>query len=130
MSYKDFMDIVSKVVDGAGVAIVVLGAAFATVVLARDMITKRREPLDHYRIYREALGKSILLGLEFLIAGDIIRTVAVSPTFTNLGTLAILVVIRSVLSVDLEMEIDGYWPWQRRRVIAEEKRKETGGISE
>jgi uncharacterized membrane protein len=126
MNYKDLMEVISKIVDVAGVAVIVLGAVFATLVLLRDMIVKGREPVDPYRIYRETLGKSILLGLEFLIAGDIIRTVAVAPTFTNLGTLAILVVIRSVLSIELEMEIDGYWPWQRRRVMAEAKGGETG----
>jgi uncharacterized membrane protein len=122
LSYKDLMETVSKVVDAAGVGVIVLGAAYATIALLRDMVTGRHRLADPYRFYRDTLGKSILLGLEFLIAGDIIRTVAVAPTFNNLGVLAILVVIRSILNVELEMEIDGYWPWQRRRFEDEKRR--------
>lgn len=122
MSYKDIMETVSKVVDAAGVGVMVLGAVYATIALLRDVVTGRRKLVDPYRFYRDTLGKSILLGLEFLIAGDIIRTVAVAPTFTNLGVLGILVVIRSILNVELEMEIDGYWPWQRYRIDDEKKR--------
>jgi uncharacterized membrane protein len=60
-----------------------------------------------------------LIGLEFLIAGDIIRTIVVSTTFTNIGILAILVGIRSFLSIELQMEIEGHWPWRHyEKVIA------------
>jgi hypothetical protein len=71
-----------------------------------------------YVRYRRALGRAILLGLEFLVAGDIIRTVAISPTFTSLGILAIIVAIRTFLSTELELEIEGRWPWQRRGATA------------
>ena len=64
--------------------------------------------------FRQGLGRAILLGLEFLVAGDIIRTVGVSPTFTSVGVLAIIVLIRTFLSFELELEIDGRWPWQRQ----------------
>jgi uncharacterized membrane protein len=122
LHYKDVMETISKVVDAAGVGVILLGAVYATIVLLRDMATKRHRLAEPYRLYRDTLGKSILLGLEFLIAGDIIRTVAVAPTFTNVGVLGILVVIRSILNVELEMEIDGYWPWQRRKFEDEERR--------
>jgi uncharacterized membrane protein len=65
-----------------------------------------------YRDLRADLGRAILLGLEFLVAADIIGTVAVAPTFTNLGVLALIVAIRTFLSFSLELEISGRWPWQ------------------
>ncbi len=63
---------------------------------------------------RSRLGRAILLGLELLVAGDIIRTVAVTPTFTSVGVLAIIVAIRTFLSFTLEVEIAGRWPWQAK----------------
>ncbi|GGT40993.1 hypothetical protein GCM10010254_70960 [Streptomyces chromofuscus] len=66
-----------------------------------------------YRGYRRRVGRSILLGLEFLVAGDIIRTVAVAPTYESVGVLAVIVGIRTFLSVSLELEITGRWPWQK-----------------
>ena len=68
---------------------------------------------DRYRTYRQDLGRAILLGLEFLIAGDIIRTVGVAPTLENVFILALIVVIRTFLSMALQLEVEGRWPWQR-----------------
>ncbi len=68
-----------------------------------------------YHRYRQDVGRAILLGLEFLVAGDIISTVAVSPTFTSVGVLAGIVAIRTFLSFSLEVELEGRWPWQRAR---------------
>lgn len=68
---------------------------------------------ERYRSVRRRLGRSILLGLEFLVAGDIVRSVVVSPSFRSVGILAIIVVIRSFLSTTLEMEISGTLPWRR-----------------
>ena len=68
---------------------------------------------DRYRTYRQDLGRAILLGLEFLIAGDIIRTMGVEPTLENVFILALIVVIRTFLSMALQLEVDGRWPWQR-----------------
>jgi uncharacterized membrane protein len=65
-----------------------------------------------YRKCRENLGRAILLGLEFLVAGDIIRTVAISPSFESVGVLAAIVLIRTFLSATLTVEIEGRWPWQ------------------
>lgn len=66
-----------------------------------------------YREYRQLLGRSILLGLELLVAADIIRTVAVTPTLESLAVLAGIVLIRTFLSFSLELEITGRWPWQK-----------------
>jgi uncharacterized membrane protein len=93
------------------VAIIVLGLLYAT---WRFVQTIQERPFTtQYRAFRRSLGRSILLGLEFLVAGDIISTVAVHPTFRSVGVLAIVVAIRTFLSLELEMEIEGQWPWQR-----------------
>ena len=63
-------------------------------------------------LYRQDLGRAILLGLEFLVAGDIIRTVVVAPTFDNVIVLGLIVPIRTFLSMSLQLELDGRWPWQ------------------
>lgn len=68
---------------------------------------------EDYRQLRRELGRSLLIGLEFLVAGDIIHTVAVQPSLENLPVLGALVVLRFFLSVTLELEIDGRWPWEK-----------------
>jgi hypothetical protein len=70
--------------------------------------------LGRYRSYRHGIGRAILLGLEFLIAADIIRTVAVSPRFEGIGILALIVLIRTFLSFTLELDLEGRLPWERR----------------
>jgi uncharacterized membrane protein len=70
-----------------------------------------------YRQYRQQLGRSILLGLELLVAADIIRTVAVTPTLTSVAVLGGIVLIRTFLSFSLELEITGRWPWQSRTFL-------------
>ena len=70
---------------------------------------------DAYKALRSNLGRSILLGLELLVAADIINTVAVEPTLTSIAVLAGIVAIRTFLSFSLELEIEGKWPWQPGR---------------
>jgi uncharacterized membrane protein len=111
--FKDWVDGVSKVVDAVGVAIVVLGLVVASAMfVSRALRSDQFDPV--YRSYRQNLGRAILLGLEFLVAADIIRTVAVDPTFQSAGVLALIVLIRTFLSFALQLEIDGRWPWQPR----------------
>jgi uncharacterized membrane protein len=69
---------------------------------------------DAYENYKHQLGKTLLLGLEFLVAADVVRTVALEPTLTNVAVLGLLVVIRTFLSWSLTVEIEGRWPWQAR----------------
>ena len=111
----DFEDIVSDVgsaMEAAGVVVIVLGAAIAT---ARFVAAWRAVGgTEGYTIYRRGLGRALLLGLEFLVAGDIIRTVATSPNLEDVAVLGGIVLIRSFLSLTLEMETEGRWPWQRR----------------
>jgi uncharacterized membrane protein len=112
VSFKDTIEVVGKTIDGAGVAVVVAGIVVATVVFAAHLRGDWSSG-DAYRGYRQGIGKAILLGLEFLVAADIIRTVAVSPTFESAGVLAIIVVIRTFLSMSLEIELEGRLPWQQ-----------------
>lgn len=113
--FKNAVDLISKVIDAAGVIVVVLGLVIATV----SFVLAQREPdlrALAYRAYRQQVGKAILLGLEFLVAADIIRTVAVSPSFHGVGVLAIVVAVRTFLSFTLDVELEGHWPWQSRQV--------------
>jgi uncharacterized membrane protein len=96
----------------AGVATILLVACAATVRFAREA----RAASDRFALlpgYRANLGRGVLLGLELLVAGDIVGTVAVAPTFEGLGALAVVVAIRTFLSVSLGVEIEGRWPWRR-----------------
>jgi uncharacterized membrane protein len=108
--YRELMELTGRTLDAVGVCVIVLGAMIASVrVAARPRISGS----DLFRTYRQDLGRAILLGLEFLIAGDIIRTVGVAPTVENVFILALIVVIRTFLSMALQLEVEGRWPWQR-----------------
>ena len=109
-SFREIMDIIGTCVDGVGVLIVVGGALFATVRLA---FRRMRHAGNYYVSYRQDVGRAILLGLEFLIAGDLIRTVVVAPTMQNVAVLGLIVLIRTFLSLSLQLEIEGRLPWQR-----------------
>jgi uncharacterized membrane protein len=121
MQFQDVMEMVGKTVDAAGVVAIVIGAAVATL-LAGSALARRQKETSHdvYEMYRRRLGRSILLGLELLVAADIIRTVAVRPTYESVGVLGLIVLIRTFLSFSLELEITGRWPWQKRKATAEE----------
>ena len=108
--FKSLLEAVGTGVDAAGVAVIVFGACYATAVFLRKL-----KEADAYAIYRQTLGRAILLGLEFLVAGDIIRTVAVSPTLSNVIVLGAIVLIQTFLSTSLQLEIEGIWPWQKER---------------
>jgi uncharacterized membrane protein len=114
-SFKDSVETVGLAVDGIGVAVIVIGILIAS---ARFAATARRAT-DPYRTLRQDLGRGILLGLEFLVAADIIRTVAVTPTLEGVLILGLIVLIRTFLSIALQVEMEGRWPWQRQREIAE-----------
>ncbi|SEM39171.1 DUF1622 domain-containing protein [Nonomuraea pusilla] len=114
MSFAGVVERVGQGVDAAGVVIIVLGALLATARFVQ-LVGRRRQPLqESYRAYRQGLGRAILLGLEFLVAGDIIKTVAVAPTFAGVGVLALIVLVRTFLSFSLEVELENRLPWQPR----------------
>ncbi len=98
--------------EAVGVVIIVLGLAGASLAFAYRMIRLGPSKAG-YEAYREHLGEAILVGLEFLVAADIVNTVTVDPSLSNIGGLALIIVIRTFLSFALEVETTGYWPWQR-----------------
>jgi uncharacterized membrane protein len=97
----------------AGIAVILLGTIVATAIYARCWFGGARE--GAFERYRANLGRGILLGLEFLVGADIIATVTAPLTWTSVGLLGLVVLIRTFLSFSLETEIEGCWPWQRRR---------------
>jgi uncharacterized membrane protein len=109
MDYNHTMQRVGEVIDAAGVAVIFIGAAIAAGVAASRLA---RHDIRIYRRFRQQLGQVILLGLELLVAGDIVRTVATEPSLTSVAVLAIIVLIRTFLSYSLEVELTGRWPWQ------------------
>ena len=110
-SFQTYVETIGTIVDGAGVAVIVLGIIVSTV---RAIFFPAPEGIDRYTSCRRNIGRAILLGLELLVAGDIIRTVAVSPTLQNLAVLGVIVIIRTFLSFSLQLEVNGRWPWQAK----------------
>lgn len=110
MPFQETIEAVGEIIDAVGVAAIVIGIVASTVIAVWRLVS--REP-DVYRQFRRFLGRSILLGLEILVAADIIKTVAVTPTLESVAVLAAIVVIRTFLSWSLELEISGRWPWQK-----------------
>ncbi|HUJ13565.1 MAG TPA: DUF1622 domain-containing protein [Thermoanaerobaculia bacterium] len=105
--FHEIMGVIGLGLDAVGVLIVAIGAMVATIQALRPRQVQR------YRILREDLGRAIVLSLEFLIAGDIIRSVVVDPTVVNVLVLGLIVVIRTFLSMTLQLEVEGRWPWQQ-----------------
>lgn len=112
MAFQEVIELVGKVIEAGGVGVILTGALVASFIALRDALRKRP---DVYVRFRRHLGRSILLGLELLVAADIIRTVAITPTLKSIGVLAGIVVIRTFLSWSLELEMSGRWPWQKNR---------------
>lgn len=101
-----------KLLDAMGVVVILGGTVIST--LAIFVTLFRRKGIHQlYRNYRHNLARSILIGLEFLVAGDIIRSVAGNLSLDSVAILAVIVIIRSLLGMEFEMEIEGHWPWQR-----------------
>ena len=106
--------VVAKVVELSGIAIIALGA-FGTLAMFAVRFAGGTDRDQAVADFRSSLGRAILLGLEFLVAADIINTVAVEPTLLSVAVLAGIILIRTFLSFSLEVEIEGRWPWERRK---------------
>ncbi len=117
MSLLEFIETVGKSMDAVGVAVIALGALGSVVVAA----TKLGKKVEIYRPLRRQLGASILLGLEFLVAADIIRTVALTPDLRSVSILGAIVLIRTFLSYSLQLEVTGYLPWQGAKAREEQQ---------
>jgi uncharacterized membrane protein len=112
-------------VEIAGVAVILIGAVSATWIFLQGGLS-RVAWSEAFHQYRANLGRGILLGLELLVAADIIGTVAVEPTIENLTVLGLIVLIRTFLSFSLQIEIQGCLPWRRHIVDAETHRGSAG----
>jgi len=115
MDIKYTIELIGSAFELAGVAVLVIGSVLAFVRSIVSFIRHRDGPAA-YRHLRLYLGRSIVVGLELLIAADIVRSVAIDPTFTSVGVLGLIVLVRTFLSWSLEVEINGEWPWQRYRL--------------
>jgi uncharacterized membrane protein len=123
MPDEHLVENVRAAIEWAALGIEVLGAVVIVAGVLRVAITrgtvrfllKLDEP-GAYGSYKQQMGRSLLLGLEFLVAGDVVRTVALEPTLLNVSVLGLLVLVRTFLSWSLAVEIEGHWPWQARTI--------------
>ena len=118
MSLVEIIEGIGTTIDAIGVAVIAGGALLAVFLTFGRM---RQEDGGAYEFFRRRLGRAILLGLEFLVAADIIRTVAVTPSGESVAVLGGIVLIRTFLSFSLQLEMTGAWPWQQRSVAAADK---------
>jgi len=115
VSYDAFISGAVRVVEVVGAAIMIFGG-FGALVVFVVAVTRPATRSGAYKRLRQNLGRGILLGLEILIVGDIVRTIIVTPTLRSVTVLGIIVAIRIVLSFSLEVEMDGTWPWNQWRL--------------
>jgi uncharacterized membrane protein len=115
MTYVEIMDRVAQAFELVGAAILVLGLTWAFA-LAVATWRRTRHGRDAYQTLREAFGGALLLGIEVLVAADLIRTVAVDPSLQSVAVLGLIVLIRTFLSFSLEIEMEGVVPWRRALV--------------
>ncbi|GGX48796.1 DUF1622 domain-containing protein [Saccharospirillum salsuginis] len=109
--FIQIMTVTGYALEAFGVLVVLIGSCLATAVFVRTYRALGEGVA--YKKFRQNLGRSIILGLEFMIAGDIIRTVIVADSLQNVGILAVIVLIRTFLSLTLFLEVEGRWPWQK-----------------
>lgn len=107
---KIYINYVARGIEAVGVITLFIGTAFS---LAKYILTRQGFKPRSYKILRQELGKTILLGLEILVAGDIIGTVVTEPTMERVLALGIIVLIRTFLSLSIQVEIEGRFPWQK-----------------
>ena len=115
VSVVEIIEDIGTAIDAIGVAVIAGGALLAVFLTIGRM---RQEGGAAYEFFRRRLGRAILLGLEFLVAADIIRTVAVTPSGESVAVLGGIVLIRTFLSFSLQLEVTGAWPWQQRAAAA------------
>ncbi len=110
MTFAEFFLNVGYAIEAVGVLVIVVGMCVSSITYLRNFRT-HAEGLAYVN-FRRQLGRSIILGLEFLIAGDIVRTVVAAETLENVGLLALIILIRAFLTMSLHVEVEGHWPWQ------------------
>ncbi len=124
MDFTGLVSLSARLFEGAGVAVMVVGAFVSVGVV---LLQRHKESGESaFRHFRQKVGRSILLGLELLVAADIIRTVSEEPTLQGVLVLGMIVLIRTFLSFTLAVELEGHWPWQTARIKALERMSATG----
>jgi uncharacterized membrane protein len=121
MPSEHVVEYIRAAIEWAALGIEILGAIVIVAGVLRIMVTRgavrflfKLEERGAYHEYKRQMGRSLMLGLDFLVAGDVVKTVALEPTLVNLAGLGLLVVVRTFLSWTLVVEIEGHWPWQSR----------------
>jgi uncharacterized membrane protein len=107
---QTYLGMAGYVIEAIGVLCIIVGFILSAIWFVGRL--RQIEAIEAYHSLRRDLGRSIMLGLEFLVAGDIIRTIVIDQTLNSAATLAIIVAIRIILSLTLEVEVEGRWPWQ------------------
>ncbi len=108
--FRFYVDYISKIVEGIGVATIFIGAVYSLILFIISVLKKKE---NSYVLLRQSLGKSIVLGLEILIAADIMATIVTEPTMRSVTILGLIVLIRTFLSLSLQLEVDRKFPWQK-----------------
>ena len=116
-AFHTVIDIGASAVEAMGVLLILCAFLWASV---NFVFNARQQIGNRYERYKLALGRALSLGLEFLVAADVIKTVTTAPSFTNIGVLAAVIVTRTFLSWSLAVEMEGRWPWQPARVTSPE----------
>ncbi|AZB30094.1 DUF1622 domain-containing protein [Chryseobacterium balustinum] len=111
---KIYIDYVARIIEVIGVLTIFAGAVIA---LVKYIFSIQSANPRSYKILKQELGKAILLGLEILVAGDIIATVVTEPTIDRLLALGLIVLIRTFLSISIQVEVEGKFPWQKKEEI-------------
>ncbi len=111
---REIIEAVAQGIETLAVLIIMIGIVYG---IGRFSVHRKQQAPDAYKRFKDQIGRALLLGLEFLVAADIIRTVALDPTLPRVAVLGVLVLIRTFLSWALVVEIDGRWPWQARSGI-------------
>ena len=114
LDFNTFAQNAGQLLDFIGIVVILAGTALS-ILLTLIKLVKGRGAHALYKSFRNSLARSILLGLEFLIAGDIIRSVAGDINLESVIILGIIVIIRTIISMEFELEINGRWPWQRTK---------------
>jgi len=107
---REVIELVAEGIEALAVLVIVGGIVYGII---RYFLHTRLKVEGAYKRFKDRIGNSLLLGLTFLVAADIIRTVALNPTMQSVAMLGLLVLIRTFLSWALIVEIEGRWPWQR-----------------
>ncbi|OBX26025.1 putative membrane protein [Gelidibacter algens] len=110
---KIYIDYIATIMEAIGVLTIFIGSIF---VMGRFIFQMKSKNPITYKELRQAVGKSILLGLEILIAADIIATVVTEPTLLSVSILGLIVLIRTFLSLSLQVELEGKFPWQKFKI--------------